>query len=248
MVSAIPSAVIGGLLFVIGVELVQGRIPDARLAWRAGHRSMILFLVTLTLTLTVPLQWGVLCGAVLSLLAYVGSSAKSTAVQAYRRDDGGWFVSDDVPTVIPTGEVTVVRLAGEDFFADVPTLVEEMPSPPPHGAGRGVLVLDLRNRETLASTSLKAVEKYHADNATVMTVLFIVLGAKVLGAGISTLARPPRSADRGRHRVVVNPDPHAVDGRALSPRMPCVRATTRRLAPSMCATTKASGRPVKYWT
>ncbi len=163
VVSAIPSAVIGGLLFVIGVELVKGRMPDARLAWRAGRRSMLLFVVTLALTLTVPLQWGILIGAVLSLFAFVGSSAKSRAVQAYGRDDGGWFLTDDVPATLPIGDVTVVRLAGDDFFAEVPTLIDELPAPPPHGDGRGVLVLDLGNRQTFSSTSLKALEKYHAD-------------------------------------------------------------------------------------
>lgn len=163
VVSAIPSAVIGGLLFVIGVELVMGRRPDARLAWHAGQRSMLLFVVTLALTLTVPLQWAILGGAVLSLLAYVGSSASSKAVQVYGSDDGGWFLTDDVPAVIPAGKVTVVRLSGDDFFAEVPTLIDELPSPRSEGVGRGVLVLDLGNRQTFSSTSLKAVEKYHAD-------------------------------------------------------------------------------------
>ncbi len=59
-VGAIPEAVIGGLLFVIGVELVLGRMPDARLAWRTGMTSRFLFAFTLFLTLTVPLQWAII--------------------------------------------------------------------------------------------------------------------------------------------------------------------------------------------
>lgn len=163
VVSEIPEAVIGGLLFVIGVELVIGRMPDARLAWRDGRRSMLLFVVTLALTLTVPLQWGIIVGAALSLLAYIASSAKGESIQVYRQDDAGWFLSDDVPTTVPANEVTVVRLAGSDFFAEVPSLVSELPAPPPHGTARGVLVLDLADRQTFSSTGLKAIEKYHAD-------------------------------------------------------------------------------------
>ena len=68
VVGQIPEAVIGGLLFVIGVELVMGRMPDARLAWRTGTTSRVMFAVTLALTLTVPLQWAIIGGAVLSLI------------------------------------------------------------------------------------------------------------------------------------------------------------------------------------
>jgi SulP family sulfate permease len=165
VVSAIPSAVIGGLLFVIGIELVMGRMPDARLAWRAGRRSMLLFVVTLALTLTVPLQWAILGGAVLSLAAFVVSSSNSRAVQVYGHDDVGWFLTDDVPATVPTGVVTVVRLAGDDFFAEVPALIGELPAAPPENAGRGALVLDLANRQTFSSTTLKALKKYHAELA-----------------------------------------------------------------------------------
>ena len=44
-VGHIPEAVIGGLLFVIGVELITGRLPDARLAIRAD-RDDVLFMVS----------------------------------------------------------------------------------------------------------------------------------------------------------------------------------------------------------
>ena len=36
VVGQIPDAVIGGLLFVIGIEIIIGRLPAARLAWRTG--------------------------------------------------------------------------------------------------------------------------------------------------------------------------------------------------------------------
>lgn len=196
VVSAIPSAVIGGLLFVIGVELVMGRMPDARLAWRAGRRSMLLFVVTLALTLTVPLQWAILCGAVLSLLGYVGSSANSRAVQAYGRDDGGWFLSDDVPELIPSGAVSVVRLSGDDFFAEVPALVDELPLPPPDGSARGVLVLDLGNRQTFSSTTLKALQTYHLDLSNAGQVLVLT--------GVSDGLR--EVLDRTGFLAVIGPD------------------------------------------
>lgn len=164
VVTAIPEAVIGGLLFVIGVELVRGRLPDARLAWRTGRRSTVLFVITLALTLTVPLQWGIIGGAVLSLIAYVASSSTRGSVLIYRRDDQGWYLSDDLPPTIPADEVTVFQFTGTDFFAETPSLVEQMPAPP--GIGHGVVVVDLAERQSFSSTSLKALHKYQGVLAT----------------------------------------------------------------------------------
>lgn len=161
VVEQIPEAVIGGLLFVIGIELVLGRMPDARLAWRTGRRPAILLAATLALTLTVPLQWGILGGAVLSLIAFVAGSAKGGSLQVYREDAGGWFLADDLPATLDGDRVTVLRLGGSDFFAETPTLMDELPGPSPEN-GRSVLVLDLGDRQSFSSTTIKALGKYHA--------------------------------------------------------------------------------------
>ena len=139
-VGAIPEAVIGGLLFVIGVELVMGRMPDARLAWRTGMTSRVLFAITLTLTLTVPLQYAIIGGAVLSLLAFVVSSASRVDLRRATRDDVGWRLSDDVPATLPADEPVVLQYNGPNFFADVVGL--RRPSSgtrraPPRRAGHG---------------------------------------------------------------------------------------------------------------
>jgi SulP family sulfate permease len=161
VVGQIPEAVIGGLLFVIGVELVTGRIPDARLAWRTGLRPMALFLITLVLTLTIPLQWAIIGGAFLSLAAYVVASGSRPALVALERDGEDWLVSDDIPLTLPTDEPLLVRYAGPDFFADVPTVAERLPAADPKGPG--VLVLDTGVLGAYSSTMLKELAKYHAQ-------------------------------------------------------------------------------------
>jgi SulP family sulfate permease len=158
VVGHIPEAVIGGLLFVIGVELVTGRLPDARLAWDAGRASAVLLAVTLALTLVVPLQWAIIGGAVLSLLAYVGASGSSARLVCLVRDDAGWLISDDLPATLPTDEPLVVRYMGPDFFAVVSTVGEELPDADP--AGPGVIVLDLGRMHRYSSTMLKQLEHY----------------------------------------------------------------------------------------
>ena len=159
LVGRIPEAVIGGLLFVIGVELVVGRLPDARLAWRAGRNSMLLFAVTLALTLTVPLQWAIIGGAFLSLAAYVVASASGGELQRLVPDDHGWLLDDDIPGTLPADEPIVLRYVGPDFFAEVTTVLDRLPAADP--ATPGVVVLDVEAMPQFSSTMLKEVAKYH---------------------------------------------------------------------------------------
>lgn len=158
VVGHIPEAVIGGLLLVIGVELVVGRIPDARLAWRAGYLPRTLLLVTLVLTLAVPLQWAILAGTVLSLLAYLATTAASARLRRIGHDDDGWFIDDEIPQTLPGDEPLLVRYTGPNFFATVTAIVDHLPAP--DRAHPGVLVLDLGQLETYSSTMLKQLQRY----------------------------------------------------------------------------------------
>ena len=161
VVGHIPEAVIGGLLFVIGVELVVGRIPDARLAWRAGTTPRVLVLVTFVLTLTVPLQWAILTGAALSLLAYVGASSTAARLVRIDHDDSGWLTSDDIPATLPTDEPVMVRYTGPNFFAVVSSIVDQLPAPDEDHPG--VVVLDFGRVDSYSSTMLKQIGHYADD-------------------------------------------------------------------------------------
>jgi SulP family sulfate permease len=163
-VGHVPEAVIGGLLFVIGVELVRGRLPDARLAWRAGTRPMTLFVVTLALTLTVPLQWAILAGALLSLLAFVVASASGGQLRRIVRDESGWLSTDAIPALLPGDAPILLRYTGPNFFADVPSIDEQLPAPNPEHPG--VLVLDVGALQNYSSTMLKALGAYHSSLAS----------------------------------------------------------------------------------
>jgi sulfate permease, SulP family len=172
VVGQIPEAVIGGLLFVIGVELVTGRIPDARLAWQAGRRPMVLFAVTLLLTLTIPLQWAILGGAFLSLAAYVAASGSRPALKWLERDGDDWLMSDEIPATLPSDVPLLVRYSGPDFFADVPTVAERLPAADPKAPG--VLVLDVGELGAYSSTMLKELAKYHARLAAAGSGLVLI--------------------------------------------------------------------------
>ena len=215
VVGQIPEAVIGGLLFVIGVELVLGRGADARLAWHTGWRSRVLFAITLTLTLAVPLQWAIIAGTVLSLAAFVVASGSRMRLQRLVRDDDGWRLTDEVPAVLPADEPLLLRYTGPNFFADVPAVADQLPAADPDAPG--VLVLDLGVLDEFSSTMLKELGKYQARLASAGSGIVLVdvsdrarrtlertgvlatLGpANVLPADPHLLAAIERGQERGR--------------------------------------------------
>jgi SulP family sulfate permease len=202
VVGEIPEAVVGGLLFVIGVELVVGRIPDALLAWRTGPTSMVLFVVTLALTLAVHLQWAILGGALLSLFAFVLASSADIELQRIGRDEVGWVVSDDLPSVIPSGEPLLVHYAGPNFFADVTTMFERLPTAAP--SSPGVLVLDVGTLQHFSSTTLKQLDKYRAGLASAGS------GLVLAGVGPDSRRVLERTGllERLGEENVLAPDPH----------------------------------------
>ncbi len=155
----VPMAVIGGMLTVIGVELIMARVPSARLIFRTGAWGPIAAMVITFLTaLFIPLQYTIFLGAALSLILYVVASAKKLQVQqAVRLEDGVWEMHEAPKTLAP-GEATVMVVHGLDFFAEVPTLDDQMP--PAKGATGAVVVLVLRDLQAITSTAVKWLENY----------------------------------------------------------------------------------------
>lgn len=158
----VPLAVIGGMLTVIGVELIMARVPSAQLVIRTGARGPIAAMALTFLTaLFIPLQFTILLGALLSLLLYVGASAsKFNLQQAVRLTDGGWEMAEAPATLTPHA-ATVLVVQGLDFFAEVPALADEMPTG--RGVDRAVVVLVLRDVHRVSSTAIKWFERYATE-------------------------------------------------------------------------------------
>lgn len=203
-VGHIPEAVIGGLLFVIGVELVLGRLPDARLAWQAGATPRTLLIVTLVLTLTVPLQWAVFGGVVLSLLAYVGASSQQARLQRITHDDTGWTLTDDIPAVLPPDEPVLLRYTGPNFFAVVAPLHERLPQPSPDYPG--VVIIDVGALQRFSSTMLKQLNDYACHLASSGSAIVLT---GVTDTGRETLARAGTADLLGKDNILP-PDPHII--------------------------------------
>jgi SulP family sulfate permease len=155
----VPLAVIGGMLVVIGIELIMARVPSARLVMRtAAWGPIAALLLTFFSALFIPLQYTIFLGALLSLLLYVGASARKFRLQqAVRLEDGSWEIHDASQT-LPPNQATVLVVQGLDFFAEVPTLEDQLPSA--SGASGAAVILILRDMHHITSTAIKWLERY----------------------------------------------------------------------------------------
>jgi len=168
----VPLAVIGGMLVVIGIELIVARVPSARLVLGTREWGSILALaITFFSALFIPLQDTIFLGALLSLLLYVGASSRKFRLQnAVRSEDGGWEICD-TPKELKPNQATVLVVQGLDFFAEVPALEDQMPST--RGASNTVVILILRDMRTITSTAIKWLEKYVQDLKTQGSLLML---------------------------------------------------------------------------
>jgi SulP family sulfate permease len=108
----IPMPVIGGLILVVGGELVWGKRHDIMLVLRTSWLSSAAMILTFLATTQLPLQRAVVLGAVLSLLLYCAQAARQARLVALHRDpDGAWRTAEP-PKRLPPGEVTRPRLRG----------------------------------------------------------------------------------------------------------------------------------------
>jgi SulP family sulfate permease len=123
----IPMPVIGGLILVIGGELIVGRIPDIGLVLRTGLLPSIAMLVTFVATTQLPLQQAILLGAGISLLLFCINAQRNARLHALvRRPDGAWQV-EPIPTALPPNSVTVLDYEGVSLFAEIARIDEAWP-------------------------------------------------------------------------------------------------------------------------
>ncbi|WP_205710806.1 SulP family inorganic anion transporter [Isoptericola sp. BMS4] len=158
LAGAIPMPVIGGLLLVIGGELVVGRWSDIVLVVRTSWLSAAAMVVTFAATTQLPLQQAIFLGAGLSIVLFaVQAARRGRLVELVPTDDGDLRVAD-APADLPSGRTTVLHYVGTGFFAEVNRLEEEWPhTARTHDAG---LVISLRGTAGIPSTTfLKSLDR-----------------------------------------------------------------------------------------
>ncbi|MFN8473657.1 MAG: SulP family inorganic anion transporter [Anaerolineae bacterium] len=155
-VVAVPS--MAALLIVAGFQsLKREAILDI---WDTGLAPRLVMLVTLVMTLIVPLQWAVLVGVVLSMLVFVLTSSREVRVSELVSEPDGTVRERPAPATLPSHAVTVLQISGSVFFAGAEQVEGLLPSP--KGAARPVVIIRLRSQESIGSTFIRVLERYSA--------------------------------------------------------------------------------------
>ncbi|WP_344831633.1 SulP family inorganic anion transporter [Actinocorallia longicatena] len=159
----IPMPVIGGLIIVVGGEIILGRIPDIRLVAHTGWQPLAAMAVTFLATTQLPLQQAIILGAVLSLILYCVSVARQSRLLRLVPGDepNTWQTSPaGLPDAIGPGDVVVLTYQGVSFFAELNRINEHWPRLPGDATG-ATLILVLRTvPDVPSSTLVKALHKH----------------------------------------------------------------------------------------
>ncbi|GHJ47211.1 hypothetical protein Cs7R123_45530 [Catellatospora sp. TT07R-123] len=152
----IPMAVIGGIMLVIGAELIERRRNDIMLVLHTSWPSAIAMIVTFAATTALPLQYAIFLGAALSILLTSITVTRSSRLLEFRRGDGGWEIGDP-PAHLPSGRTTVLHYDGAGFFSEVGRIDQDWPDTT--GATDAAVVLSVRGAVDVPSaTFLKALD------------------------------------------------------------------------------------------
>jgi sulfate permease, SulP family len=191
----IPMPLIGGLMLVIGAELVAGRWADVVLVLRTAPLSAVAMLITFVATTELPLHQAILIGAITSLVLYCVKASQSAKLVALRpAPDGGWDRAD-VPETCPSNEVTVLHYAGVGLFAEVPRIDELWPKVA--NSTNAVVVLSLGTLPDVPSSKvIRAIRKWATD--------LEANGGRMYIAGVSPAVE--KVLDRGSLVEVVGTD------------------------------------------
>lgn len=155
----IPMPVIGGLILVVGGELIWGKRDDILLVLRTSKLSTTAMAVTFAATTQLPLQQAIVIGAVLSLLLYCAQAARQAHLVALVRSGDGHWMTADPPAALTAGTVTVLEYAGSSFFAELPRIDRQLPRP--DGArGAAVILLVRALPDVPSSAMLKLLRRY----------------------------------------------------------------------------------------
>jgi len=160
------------LLILAGIQSIKyAEVVDV---WQVGIRPILIMLVTFICTLTMPVQYAVLVGVVLSALAYFITAAYQVRLVELVPEAGS-YREQPAPAQLPDKAITILQPIGSLFYAAIDRLEGKLPSA--RNAERPVMILRMRQHDEIGSTFIELIERYEAQ--------LKMAGGKLILAGVN---------------------------------------------------------------
>jgi SulP family sulfate permease len=156
LVERVPMPALAALLIVAGFQGL--RIAQAVMAWKTSRISRLVMLATFLATLTVPLQFAVLFGVVMSILLNTIRQSNKVVVTQWVLQAQGFPLEQPPPKRLPSQRLTILHVYGSLFFAAAKRMEEMLPAV--GDATRAVVALDLRGKSEIGSTFVTVLQHY----------------------------------------------------------------------------------------
>jgi sulfate permease, SulP family len=171
VVGYVAMPALAGLLMLVGYRSIK--LTQMVSVWRTGGVQQAVLAVTFTLTLVMPLQYGVLLGVGLSVVLHVMRQSNKLTIRRWILDADGHLVEVDPPAELPDHDVVVLQPYGSLFFAAAPLFEATLPAVGEKST-RSVVILRLRGRTDLGTTFMDVLCRYAQALAAVDSKLVIV--------------------------------------------------------------------------
>jgi SulP family sulfate permease len=156
LVELVPMPALAALLIVAGFQGL--RMEQAVMAWKTGRISRLVMLVTFLATLSIPLQYAVLLGVVLSILLHTFRQSNKVFVTQWVLQPEGFPLEQMPPKILPSHQLTVLHVYGSLFFAAAKSMEEMLPAV--GDTKRAVVAINLRGKSEIGSTFVTVLQRY----------------------------------------------------------------------------------------
>jgi SulP family sulfate permease len=153
----IPLPALAGLLILIGAELMY-RPHEIACIWKYSRSGRWAMVATFLSTQVLPLQYSIYIGVFLSLAIYLVTSTRGASVVRLVPVGEGMFREERAPDRLPEGQVTVLSISGNVFFATLQAIERSLPSP--EGARGAVVIFALRGQVEAGTGLFRMLERY----------------------------------------------------------------------------------------
>lgn len=166
---AMPS--LAGLLMVVGAETVKPH--ELMGVYKTGAVPATVMMVTLVLTLLIPLQFAVLVGVGISWILFIIRQSNQLDTRRLVVSDSGGVDEIDPPAEVPAHDVVVLQPYGSLFFASAPMFESQLPDVTEDSVG-SVVILRFRGKPDVGSTLIEVLVRYSVELDEVDSKMMIV--------------------------------------------------------------------------